>query len=69
MATKTQEKTDKLVEVRIKYAYGYRRIYPANILAQNLATFANLKCFSEIHLKTLQELGYQIELIPEELKL
>ncbi len=51
------------LQIKIKCIYGRDRIYPANDTAEKFSKLIGAKCFTEEHLRIIQELGYQIEQI------
>lgn len=49
-----------LVEVFYRTTYGQARIYPANILAEQLAEFAGVKTFTTTHLAQLKVMAFEV---------
>lgn len=57
------------VQVRIKSVYGNELIYPFNAQADAFAAIAGTKTLSRQNLALIKGLGYEIEVIQDQVKL
>jgi len=51
--------------LQTKHAYGQVRIYPACSVSRMLAKFACIKVFMPKDIQLLQEMGYELKILPE----
>ena len=56
-----------LIQVYLKRIYGIDRFYPANTLANLMCQLMGRKTFTKDELKSCQEIGIEIQIIPEAL--
>lgn len=49
------------IEVTIRSVYGQELVYPMNELAKQMVGFMGKKTFSELDIKRMKEMGFEIE--------
>lgn len=56
-----------VIKVRIVYAHGARRVYPANTLAEQLTDLLEQRSFTERNIAQLKRIGFTFVVAAEEL--
>lgn len=54
-----------VVQVFMRSTYGQPRVYPANRVAEQLASFAGVKTFNNQQLQQIRQMGLVVEQVPD----